>query len=383
MNSFTLFSTRLIQNCRYQYNVIKKVLDWTVLVYLVLPAVVIFSFIYRGWWHTPPLWMESISFSFVSLFFYCFCWIGRIHTFVLEADKVFLIKKYSLFNRMKKWGYLYSIFKHISGIAVLTSLALPYLFLVCHWSVGQIVQLFFALYSLKLWIILFKFFLLEWNNKFLKSGCRVVLFCIGIFIWFLLLSDKPFIPLLLLMMFIFHPMVYFYKIKTRSSFDQMMIEEKKAKLSSTSLILQLSMQVEKPSYSMREKPLFNRKSRRIFHKRTGVTGFLELFIKVFIRNSSYWSSYIRIIAVTTTAIIFLPTMWLKFILFIILAVFLSIWSHAVWVKIMNTTHIFDLYKKDVSYNQAKKWAINLLTGLAIGIVCFNFYLHLFFFPFSR
>ncbi len=379
MNSFHLFFSRFRKNSRYQYNVIKRIMDWTIILYLVVPSVVIFVFIYRSWWKATPSWMESILLPLVFLFFYCFTWFGKIRTFVLEADKVFLIKDSQLFYGIKKWGYLYSCLTNFIGTAVFICLFLPYFVVVSHWSLIQAVQLLLAVYIVRLWIILFKLFLLRIRNKFLNIVCTIFAFFIGLSIWNIFISFHPIVLLLLLMMFIFHPILYFYQIKRKSSFDQEVVEEKKAKLGFTSLILQLSMQVEKPSYSTREKPFFNRNSRRIFKKRTGVTGFLELFIKVLIRNPSYWFSYIQIISSLSVAMVLLPVLWLKISIFFFFIIILSIWCHTIWEKIMNATPIFNRYKNEDSYYVAKKWASTLLTVLAILIGLFFFYCRTFLF----
>ncbi|WP_445489382.1 ABC transporter permease [Niallia sp. 03133] len=379
MSSFILFFSRLIKSIHYQFNVIKRILDWTIILYLVVPSLVIFSFLYHSWWLAPPVWMERISLTFGLFLLYCFCWTGKIRTFALEADKVFLIRNTSLFSGMKKWGYLYSCFIHLVETAILLCLSLPYFLVISHWNVIQIIQLFFFVSIFKLWIIHFKLIFSHMKNKVIRITCRIIGFCTGYFIWDLVNFSNNFLFLLIILMFIFHPLVYLNKLKRTNSFDRDVEVEKRAKLAYTSLILQFSMQVEKTSYSTRKTPFLNRSSRRIFRKRTAVKGFLELFIKVFIRNSSYWISYVQITASISTAIFLLPAVWLRISVFFVLLLFLTIWSRAVWAKIMNVVPLLNVYKEDQSFYLAKKWAISLLTSLALMVAVISFYMRLHFF----
>lgn len=90
MNSHSLFFRRLTEEVKFQYGELRSILDWTIIVYLLLPSLVIFSFIYRSWWLAQPEWIADLP-LFFFLFYtgYLAAWVGNYRTFILEADKAF------------------------------------------------------------------------------------------------------------------------------------------------------------------------------------------------------------------------------------------------------------------------------------------------------
>ena len=108
LNSRSLFILRIRQNWKYQYGHIKAILDWTVIVYLVVPAIIIGAIIYRSWWIELPTWFEYVPFPFLFALFFLFLWNGHFQTYVREADRIFLIKNERLMLRMKRVGIIYS-----------------------------------------------------------------------------------------------------------------------------------------------------------------------------------------------------------------------------------------------------------------------------------
>lgn len=106
MSSLAILFNRLLQDFRFQYKVVKMVLDWTVLLYIVVPGLVIAGFIYRSWWIDLPAWNEFVCLPFIAVFIYLISWTSRYRTFVKEADEVFLLKhKLKYFNL--KNGHIY------------------------------------------------------------------------------------------------------------------------------------------------------------------------------------------------------------------------------------------------------------------------------------
>ncbi|KRG09383.1 hypothetical protein ACA29_23400 [Lederbergia galactosidilytica] len=79
----------------------------SVFVYFVLPATVISFFIYRSWWLEMPNWMDGVPIQLLALFF-LLLWGDHFHTYVREADRIFLRKNKKLFLQLKQWGIIYS-----------------------------------------------------------------------------------------------------------------------------------------------------------------------------------------------------------------------------------------------------------------------------------
>ncbi|WP_428912587.1 ABC transporter permease [Niallia sp. Krafla_26] len=91
------------------------------------------------------------------------------------------------------------------------------------------------------------------------------------------------------------------------------------------LIFTFSPELEKIHVSIRTKPFLFRHSKQIFKKRTVVNGFIELFIKAFLRDHSYIAGYFQIISVTIMATIVIPPLWLKGIIIVSTLGMLYLW----------------------------------------------------------
>ena len=68
VNSRRLLFIRIRQNWNYQYSHIKSILDWTVMVYLIVPAIIIGALVYRSWWLELPSWIGAFLYRLYSPF---------------------------------------------------------------------------------------------------------------------------------------------------------------------------------------------------------------------------------------------------------------------------------------------------------------------------
>src|SRR5690625_1105819 len=102
MSSWQIFFQRLINEWKFQISVFRTILDWTVIVYIVLPIVVIFSFIYCSWWIEIPDWSILLPNGIFFFIFYLFSLTGQVRTYVQDADQLFLLKHNNIFLILKK-----------------------------------------------------------------------------------------------------------------------------------------------------------------------------------------------------------------------------------------------------------------------------------------
>lgn len=109
MTAATLFWHRLIQNFRVQVKSWRLGIDWTVLIYTVIPAVIVSVAVYRSWWTELPIWMSKLPFEGLLLIFYIFTWMGSIRLFIEEADQLFLLQKRAVYFSLRRYGLIYSL----------------------------------------------------------------------------------------------------------------------------------------------------------------------------------------------------------------------------------------------------------------------------------
>ncbi|QED49002.1 ABC transporter permease [Cytobacillus dafuensis] len=373
MNSRMIFMNRLIRAWKYQYGVIRSIADWTIILYLIIPSAAIFIMMYRTWWQETPAWIEYLPFSLIFFTIYLFSWSGRIRTYVQEADKVFLIKKELIFIGMKKWGYAYSLFVQFFRIGVSILILLPFMRIHYLLDWQQILPLFFYFFSLNTTILLVKFYLRRIDIKFIKIAAGILLFIV--FSWFsqliYLLWEKDLFIFIytcgaVLMAVSIHQSLR--ALKKMSSIDHEIAMGLEDKMKNINLIFSLSYDIEKPIVSKRTKPLLFRRSKRIFKKRTKVNGHTELFIKIFIRSYSYIFGFFQIISVTTAAMIIIPPLWIKAIIFIGFLIMMHFWLSLIWNKITASNPISKKYSEMPSYFSARKRAVTTLFIAAILIL---------------
>ncbi|XBO85732.1 ABC transporter permease [Bacillus licheniformis] len=92
MSGRSLFFSRLKADCLYQLRIIKLVIDWTVALYIVLPAAGIGVYQYIKWLNGGSFhngWQAGL----IVLAPAVFTLFGSVRTFLMEADQLYLLQK--------------------------------------------------------------------------------------------------------------------------------------------------------------------------------------------------------------------------------------------------------------------------------------------------
>ncbi|SDM35916.1 ABC transporter permease [Bacillus sp. OK048] len=378
MRSSELFIKRLLKSWLYQYKVFKSIADWTVMLYIIVPSLTIFALIYRSWWIDVPNWIENVPFFLLFFLLYLISWNGNIRTYVEGADKVFLIKKFSLFWGMKKWGFGYSLLYQAVITIGAISVLLPFLLKHYHFEWKQIAALLFYFISLKTGLMLVKYQLVKIETRLKKIALSIFSFIImswlSQLIYYLWIKGTWY-PIFITGALVMTVSIYlsFRAIKKLSSSDHEIDMEQKRKTGNIQLIFAMAPEIEKPVVSKRTKPLFFRRSKRIFKERTQSNGFIELFTKVFLRNYSYVSGYLIMINVTTFAIVLLPPIWIKVTIFSGYLFMMYYWLSIIWNKIMGSNPLMKKYLEHPAFFTAKRKVIMVLYIFAILLLLLYFF----------
>lgn len=312
MSSFKVFLPRLIRNWKYQWRTIGVVTDWTIVVYLLIPLAVIGLFIYRSWWIETPEWAVPLPLFLFFLLGYLFSWQGNYRIFAEEADKVFLIKKRELFLNFKKWGFVYSLLYHVLLTALFLILVLPFFVSLFQLNAPSIIGFFLFLLAMKYWQVYTKFYLRKIERKILRvlasylvfsiySTFAMIMYLFWVGDWLILMN------VISIGIIIVSVWLYSRLIKKPSLFGALLAIDREEKLKAAGMIYHFSFEIEKTPVIKRRKPWLFRNSWLIFKKRNSVNGFMELFIKVFLRNKTYLFSYIRSVSGIKTKIYGIPT----------------------------------------------------------------------------
>ncbi|WP_042458943.1 ABC transporter permease [Neobacillus dielmonensis] len=373
MKGKDLFFRRWVKGWKYQYNVIKSVADWTVMLYIIIPAAVFFSIIYRSWWSELPTWFHDIPLILIFSIFYLISWAGTIRTYVEEADKVFLIKKNDLIWKLKKYGYYYSIILQTLTVVAAIFILLP--FLLHHYHMGWLEITSWGIYfiSLKACFMFIKYLLRNTLSRISQIIVGIVVFFVFSWInqWiFIIIGKGNFLPLFIGCGMVLSVLVYFSlrQLRFNRSMDRLIDMEQERKTSLIQFFFAAAPEMEKPVVIKRNKPLLFRKSKRIFKKRTPITGFMELFIKTFIRNKSYVRGYLTLISVTTIAMVRVPPIWIKVLIFLGFLFMLRSWLTIIWNKVFSSHPLMKKYNDSDFYFSAKSRAIRGMYLAAITIL---------------
>ncbi|WP_421380666.1 ABC transporter permease [Bacillus salacetis] len=359
MSSFKLFFKRFRNNFLFQYNVIKSVADWTVMLYIIIPTVVIGGMIYRSWWIEIPEWAVSIPFELFFLIPFLYILTGYFRTYILGADQVFLVKHYKVFLGLKKWGVSSTYGMTLILTAGIGVLIAP--FWLQHYNTGLFVLLIYLLFLLSS----------KWSHMAIKGKLarlqkgwrRTLLFYLTIIVqlqlWgaayqfiyhrqYIILAAE--IIVLMTASFVMNRR----RIHSKNSIQRDLRIEGDLKVKWISLIFMFSYQVEKELVSSeRTRPRLFSKSQVVFKRRTPFFGYLELFTKALIRNFTYSTTYFQSIGALTFSQVVLPPLWLKLGAAGLVALSILAWNEWVWTKLISKHPIGNKYSSKTELLKAQ------------------------------
>ncbi|WP_203557419.1 ABC transporter permease [Bacillus sp. B15-48] len=368
-----VFFQRMKEEWKFQSKVFATIFDWTVIVYLLLPGLLIFTFIYRSWWQDAPLWMTETPILFLFFLSYLFTWYGNYRTFIQEADKVFLIKHHQLFLGLKKTSFVYSFIVRAFLFGVVTLIFLPFFYHASFVSVAQCLA-FYSLFTSLNWLLMtIKGKLRKIESKIMRVLASIVIFILGSwlvqFMYWLWASEAYLIMSIIIILLTFCAVIFHYPaLKRISSFEEEWLLEQQERNKYIQLIFTAAPEIENIKVSTRTTPWIFRKSKRIFKSRNPKKGFIEIFIKIFIRNPTYILSFFQLISVTVAAVILIPPYWLKISIFCTFIIMVYSWTASVFDKITVSHPMTKKYgEMDAFFVARKKITLSLLTVAILAV----------------
>lgn len=369
MTSFRIFFNRLKNIWRFKYKNYRTVADWTIIVYLIIPAIVIGIFIYRSWWlNGVPPWAMMLPAQIYFLLGYLLSWSGNFRTFIEDGDRIFLVKHDNIFCRLKKWGFSYTLFLQMVKTVILIVFLLPFFYHQQLLEKTIIISFFMFIVGMNFFLMHFKYQLVKIENKWLQTFVAVSAFIIlGILPvklaspW---LEGSWIVFALSIVMGLFGIIAHFQQLKKTYLFEHDLKIELEEKMSGVQMIYQLAP-IEKTKVISKKKPWLFRNSKKIFKKRTAEKGFIELYLKVFLRNGEYVRTIIQITSITATAVVIIPPLWIKIVLFSVFLFMSYSWLEGAWMKIVSSHPFMKKYEQYNAYYRAKRNGIRPLFYLSI------------------
>lgn len=294
-----LFFTRLRSEWKFKYSDLSLVIDWTVVLYFIIPGIIIAGFCYLRLWSQLPPWAADIPIEIPLLLLFLYTWTGTIRLFLEEADQLFLLQRKEWVQWIMICGIAYSaVCTLLTTLLIITILA-PFLHQGCGLSIKQLTLLLVITFLFKLNIGLIKQFI----SLRLAFRTEKITFII-LFISTLLLFIKD-VPLLIdnfllgwaccLLLSLSLLLLSKIRLEIRGTFFDDIERENRERLKYADFILKASgVNIKKPN-PKRKKPVFYSRFNHLFKERTTANTLVEICIKTFLRNINNLSAYMALV----------------------------------------------------------------------------------------
>jgi ABC-2 type transport system permease protein len=364
-----LFTRRVYSDWRFQYRTIRTAVDWTVALYIVIPALLIAGYHYLSWWEAPPEWFAWIPYSVVLFICYLFAWSGTIRFFVEEGDQLFLRAKTSWFEPFMQLGWRYSFV--IQGVTTLLLMVvlLPLLKHAYSFNGWDMLCLFALTYVFKMILGVGRQLISLHLHGFSLWASRIGVVLVSYIVYRLPVMQIPAYALLswgsCLLLLAGLVVLGRLRLRQKSAFLADVAREREARMRIAALMLMGI--IEKKRAPLRKRPFLFSGSRRVIRGRGSSKAMAELLVKAFIRNSSQWRLSLQFVAVVSVAMFLVP-LPIGIVLWLTAAIMLAVWRKAFCKEVMTASFLTLFHYKKSDQHDAVRFATPLLMLPAFMVI---------------
>lgn len=308
-----LFFSRLIDDWKFQYEVWKTVIDWTVLVYILIPLTVVVVRQYLFLWQTTPDWLDKLPFVLIVGIIFLFAWKGTPRFFIEDADQLFLKQRAQWYGSIIKMSITYFFWKSLFVSAFLFFILSPVLLRKYAVTWHEIALLFALTLLVKFNLGIAKQMLTLQVHGFKSKLAQIIFFILAGFTFRILIPVAVQDKLLFLTVFIMLAIICLILVNKRINLKGMFLEDRaqaiEQKLKYVSIILGLSGHNVRRTGSRRKRPLLFRNSNLLFKQRSISNSLVESGIKSFLRNRGTVTVYLQVTLFGTLFVLPLPFPW--------------------------------------------------------------------------
>ncbi|MBE5104852.1 ABC transporter permease [Bacillus thuringiensis] len=326
------FYKRVRYELRRKWKSIRSITDWTVALYIIIPALIFMGIYYRSLWINELSMEETVCFGLGLLAFYFVTYSRGVRSFFEQGDSLFLISYPTHMRKLIQYGMIYTFVRIAITNVMVVIVMLPVLMKSNGVTKIQIV-LFWAFFTV------FRF-MLSLLTRFIhvRVGKRWVLWTIKNVIFSMSLSffgmslffiyKNPFYSILFIGLAVFLTIILVKeKMNYKNYFFKEVEKEKEESMRWTSGIMQVGGHAAKPSSSNKKPWMFPRSKKFLAEKAD--SRIVESFLKEFFRTSSARIFYIQIVCISTVSIIMSPR-WISAIILAFALVAISRYAHDYW-----------------------------------------------------
>ncbi|MDP4551491.1 ABC transporter permease [Alkalihalobacillus macyae] len=362
MTSFQLLRKRVSDDRRYKLRDLRTALDWTVWLYILIPALIVSVVYYQSWWFMAPEWLNFVpeQAMMVPLFLGATWWSLRVY--LEEADQVYILQNQNLVDGLKKWGMVHSLLK--GSVLTLFSIAVVLPFLITGWGWGMervVITGFFVL-------------LISWNVNVCRYFIELTIHSIwikwvplmmvnvvsiGILVFVSKVGWKSvwlvFVGVALLLALLTAQL--YYRIKVEGTFFHDVMMERGYKQSVTSLLMNQVGVSSGRTVLVRKKPYLFRGSKRLRKQGSPETRIVDLYVKWLLRSPGKVQYYLQVTGWGIAAIFLLPLAVKVIVLLFALYAFIGL-SKADWHEFSERSYAqlfqWDQQLRELSARKASK-----------------------------
>ncbi|HDR7624299.1 TPA: ABC transporter permease [Bacillus mycoides] len=326
------FNKRLRHELQRKWKAIRSVTDWTVALYIIIPALIFTGIYYRSLWMKELSMEETIYFGLGLLAFYFVTFSRGVRSFFEQADSLFLISYPNHMRKLMKLGIIYTLIRIAITNAMVVFIILPILMKSTGATIIQIVLfwMFFTVFRFML-SLLTRFINVRVGKRWVLLIIKDVIFslslvCFGISVFFIFKNPLYFI-LFTGLVAVLTVVLVKEKMNYKNFFFKEVEKEKEESMRWTVGIMQVGGHAAKPS-SSNKKPWMFPRSKKILGKNSD-SRIVETFLKEFLRTSSALIFYVQIVCISTVSIIVTPQ-WITAIILVFAIVAISRYARDYW-----------------------------------------------------
>ncbi|MGG1152720.1 ABC transporter permease [Bacillus wiedmannii] len=326
------FYKRLRHELHRKWKSIRSITDWTVALYIIIPALIFMGIYYRSLWIEELSTGETVYFGLGLFAFYVIAYSRGVRSFFEQADSLFLISYPAHMQKLMQYGMTYTFIRiTITNVVVVVAM-LPVLMKSIGVTKVQIVLfwLFFTAFRFML-SLLTRFIHIRVGKRWLLWIVKNVIFSISLSFFGLslfLIYKNSFYSILCIGLAVLLIIVLIKeKLNYKNCFFKEVEKEKEESMRWTSGIMQVGGHAAKPSSSNKKPWMFPRSKKFLGKKKD--SRIVESFLKEFFRTSSARIFYIQIGCLSTVSIIMSPR-WIAAIILAFTLVAISRFARDYW-----------------------------------------------------
>ncbi|MGE6536455.1 ABC transporter permease [Bacillus luti] len=326
------FYKRLRHELERKWKSIRSVTDWTVALYIIIPALIFMGIYYRSLWINELSMEETIYFGLGLLAFYLITYPRGVRSFFEQADSLFLISYPAHMRKLVQYGMMYTFVRIAITNGIVVIIMLPVLMksigvtkiqIVLFWIFFIVFRFILSLLTRFIYVRVGKRWVL-WIVKNVIFSMSVSFFTISLFF----IHKNPFYSILCIGLVVFLVIVFVKeKMNYKNYFYKEVEKEKEESMRWTSGIMQVGGHAAKPS-SSNKKPWVFPRSKRFLGKKAD-SRIVESFLKEFFRTSSARMFYVQIVCISTASIIMSPR-WITAIILVFALFAISRYARDYW-----------------------------------------------------